>query len=192
MLSCHETGEMSERPSCVAERAPIRKSARMSVANETMDAVTGKVAWALRGPSAKIIHSGECDVSVDALSSLWLDELDFSDCDELSHYFSYDLTVGNKIVSTGTALFCMPKHYNFIDPRITVERAGDSLTVSAKAYAKSIELYCDDADFVVSDNFFDLNADSVEVRILRGNPLKVKARSVFDIAFDIANVSQPL
>ncbi|MCL2030452.1 MAG: glycoside hydrolase family 2 protein [Oscillospiraceae bacterium] len=182
MLSCEETGEMSQRPSCVAQPAPIRKTARLSVANETRDAVRGTVRWVLRGPSAEVLRSGEQAVAVDALSSRWLEEMDFSDCDELAHYISYELTAGDETVSSGTALFCMPKHYKFADPKLTVARDGAVLTVTAAAYAKSVELYSDEDDFLLSDNFFDMNAGRVSVRLLRGDPRHVSVRSVYDLA----------
>jgi len=181
MLSCHETGEMTERPSCVMQYEPIKKAARLCVANETLNLVYGTVRWALRDPFANILKSGNSVVTAGALSSIWLDELDFSDCCELSNYFSYELIVDDKIVSSGTALFCMPKHFEFADPKLKIERKGNEITVSSSAYAKSIELYSDDSDFVLSDNFFDLNAGSVTVKILRGDAMDIKARSVYDI-----------
>lgn len=181
LLSCRETGEMTERPSCVIQPAPIRKAARLSLSNETRQSVTGTVRWALRDPSAAVLKSGEKTVNVDALASQWLDELDFSDCDELSHYFSFEFLHGTTVVSSGTALFCMPKHFAFQDPALCVTRNGDTLTVTASAYAKSVELYSDDEDFVTEDNFFDMNAGNVRVRILRGDPHGVKARSVYDL-----------
>jgi beta-mannosidase len=107
---------------------PIRKAAKLSVANETMDEVSGSVRWALRDPSAKVQKSGEQKVKVEALSSLWLPEFDFSDCNELSDYFSYELEIDSEIVSSGTVLFCMPKHYNFTDPKLTIKREGQFVT----------------------------------------------------------------
>ena len=181
MLSCRETGEMTERPSCVAQPEPIRKAARLSVANETAEAVSGTVRWALRDPSANILQSGEVAVTVDAFSSLWLDEMEFTDRDELSEYLSFEFIVGGKPVSSGTALFCMPKHYSFIDPKLQVVQNGGAITVTASAYAKSVELYSRDEDFILSDNFFDLNAGSVTVRILRGEAGEIRARSVYDL-----------
>jgi len=181
MISCHETGEMTERPFCVDQPVPIKKAAKLSVANETMHKVSGVVRWALRDASAKVKMSGENKVSVEALSSLWLPEFDFSDCDELSDYFSYELEVDGKVVSSGTVLFCMPKHYNFVDPDLSVKLDEKYITVSAKAYAKSVELYSDDEDFVLSDNYFDINADSVTVEVLRGNLQNVKVRSVYEL-----------
>jgi len=181
MVSCHETGEMSERPSCVAQPEPIKKAAKLSVANETMSDVSGVVRWALRRAAGEVQKSGEYKVKVKALSSLWLPELDFSDCDELSDYFSYELKVDGQIVSSGTVLFCMPKHFNFVDPKLSIKREGKFLKVTAEAYAKSVEIYSEDEDFVLGDNYFGINAGSVTVEILRGNPQRLKTRSVFEI-----------
>nr|AGS53126.1 beta-mannosidase [uncultured bacterium contig00040] len=181
LISVEETGEMTERPSCVTERAPIKKAARLNVANEALEPVSGVVKWALRDPSGGILKDGEASVDVPALTSLWLDAMDFSDCDELSHYISYEFLMGGKVVSAGTTLFCAPKHFNFIDPKLSVTRDGDALTVTAEAYARSVELYSDEDDFVLSDNFFDISAGSATVRILRGDPKDVKARSVYDV-----------
>ncbi|MCL2820388.1 MAG: glycoside hydrolase family 2 protein [Oscillospiraceae bacterium] len=181
MISCNETGEMTERPFCVAQPEPIKKAAQLNVANETMEKVSGVVKWALRDPSGKILKSGEEKVSVNALSSLWLPEFDFSDCCELSNYFSYELEVAGKPVSAGTVLFCMPKHYTFLDPKLSVKRNGKEITVSAQAYAKSVEIYSEDEDFVLSDNYFDINGDSVTVELVRGDPKNLKVRSVYNI-----------
>jgi len=181
MISCCETGEMTERPSCIAQPAPIKKATHLSVANETLDSVTGTVKWALRNPLGEIKQSGEQAVTVSPLSSLWLDEIDFSDCDELSDYFSYSFNINGIEVSSGTVLFCMPKHYNFVDPELTVSQKNDTITVTASAFAKSVEIYSDDCDFVLSDNFFDINSGSKTVRILEGSPTKIKARSVWNI-----------
>jgi beta-mannosidase len=181
MVSCAETGEMTERPSCVAQPEPIKKAAKLSVANETISEVAGVVRWALRNAKAAVLKSGEFKVKVKPLSSLWLSELDFSDCDELSDYFSYELEVEGKIVSSGTVLFCMPKHFNFVDPMLSATRTERSITISAKAYAKSVEIYSEDEDVTLSDNFFDLNADSVTIDIIRGSPQRLQVRSVYEL-----------
>jgi len=181
MISCHETGEMTERPSPVAQYKPIKKAAKLSVANETTSRVSGVVRWALRDAKAAVLKSGEHKVTVEALSSVWLPECDFSECDELSDYFSYEFEVKGEIVSSGTVLFCMPKHYNFADPKLSVKCDGMNITVTAESYAKSVEIYSPNEDFILSDNYFDINADAISVKILRGNPKDLKVRSVYDI-----------
>ena len=39
----------------------------------------------------------------------------------------------------------------------------------------------EDADLLLSDNFFDLNADEKRVRILRGKAESLRVRSVYDL-----------
>ena len=53
--------------------------------------------------------------------------------------------------------------------------------VSADAYARSVEISSLDCDLLLSDNYFDLNADEKEVEILSGDPKEIKLRSVYQI-----------
>ena len=52
--------------------------------------------------------------------------------------------------------------------------------MSAKAYARSIEIRCG-ADTVLEDNYFDMNAGERRIRILRGTAGAISLRSVYDI-----------
>ena len=58
---------------------------------------------------------------------------------------------------------------------------GDEIVVRSKAYAKSVEIYSMDSDFILSDNFFDMNKGEVKIKVLSGKPKGLKVRSVFDI-----------
>ena len=58
---------------------------------------------------------------------------------------------------------------------------GDEIVVSAKAYAKSVEIRNENEDLVVSDNYFDLNADEKRIRVINGDTGSLKLRSVYDI-----------
>ena len=78
-------------------------------------------------------------------------------------------------------LFCAPKHFNFVDPELTLAVEEDMIVVSAKAYARMVEIVCEDGDVVFEDNYFDLNADTRRIRILRGEGTKFFVRSVCDI-----------
>ena len=53
--------------------------------------------------------------------------------------------------------------------------------MTASAYAGSVELVCEDGDVVLEDNFFDLNATTRTVRILRGTGTRFSARSIYNI-----------
>jgi beta-mannosidase len=181
MLSACEEGVITQDTNTNAEPYTVKKSARLSVANETLFTFEGVVRWALRNADAEIIREGETAVSVPALTSLWLDELDFADAGLYDNYISFELS-DNKggYISSGTALFCLPKHFRFINPALRAEAGEGFITVHAAAYARSVEIDCG-ADVLLEDNYFDMNAGSRTVRVLRGKPGDVMLRSVYDI-----------
>ena len=184
LLSCEETGELSERPYCIAEPAPIRKAARLCLSNETMTQVRGRACWELRSPAGEVLVSGQQEVEAGPLSSVWLEELDFSEYDELGVYFSYRF-VGQGCEEGGdisTVLFTAPKHFPFADPQLVCTREGNRLTVTARAYARLVEIQGVDGDVKLSDNYFDMNPGSRSVVILEGDASDFRVRSVYDIA----------
>lgn len=181
LLSCAEEGVLTQDPNVNAEPYEVKKSIRLNVSNETMNAVCGKVRWALRAPDASVIESGEEAFCVPALSAQWFDEVAFPKAPLRASYVSYDLELDGAWVSGGTALFCPPKHFEFVDPKLELSVNGDEITVTAHAFCKGVEIVCEDGDCLFSDNFFDLNADSRTVKILRGSGSKFSVRSVYDI-----------
>jgi beta-mannosidase len=181
LLSCAEEGVLTQDPNVNAEPYEVKKSMRLNVSNETMDAVCVTVRWALRAPDASIFESGEENLCVPTLSAMWLDEKAFPKAPLRGSYVSYELLINGEWVSGGTALFCPPKHFEFLDPKLTLSADGGEITVSARAYAKGVEIVCEDGDCLFSDNFFDLNGGSRTVKILRGSGAKFSVRSVYDI-----------
>jgi len=139
------------------------------------------VRWQLRRNDASVVKHGEETVCVSALTSLWLDKVNFPDVDLHTQYASYELEQSGTILSSGTVLFCAPKHFCFPDPKITVRTEGDTLFVSAEGYAKGIELLNEAQDWVLEDNYFDLNGGTRAVKILSGTADRIHVRSVFDI-----------
>ncbi len=181
LISCHEEGVLSQDSNVNAEPFELKKSARLNVSNETMAPFTGTARWSLRRSDASVIEEGSFEVNVPALSAIWLDEQDFSDRDTYGCYYAYELTdASGAYVGGGTVLFCPPKHFRFEDPKLTASVDGDEIVVRASAYARSVEIQCG-RDAVLADNFFDMNAGERRVKVLRGTPGCVKARSVFDI-----------
>ena len=77
-------------------------------------------------------------------------------------------------------LFCPPKHFRFLDPKLEAFVKNGEIVVKAHAYARSVELVCE-GDALLEDNFFDMDAGERRIRIVRGEPGKVTARSVYDI-----------
>lgn len=182
LISCEEVGEMTERPFCIMEPKPIEKSARLNIANETMQAIEGVVTWALRQPSGDVIVSGEETVTVPALTSIWFEKMDFSACDELRNYFSYELKIDDTCVSKGTCLFTAPKHFEFLNPNLSYRIDNNKIYIKAENYAKYVEIEGVDGDLKLSDNYFDMNAEEVVVEIIEGQATKLKLKSVYDIA----------
>lgn len=181
MISCEEIGELSERPFCVAQPAPIEKSARLHVANETMESVSGVVRWSLRRASGEVILDGAEEVRVEPLSGLWLSKMDFSSYDELEVYISYSFEQDGRVVSEGTSLFTAPKHFRFQDPKLHVRREGSELIVTAQAYAKQVAVEGVDGDVKLSDNFFDMNPGERRIEILEGEASEFTVKSVYQI-----------
>lgn len=181
MISCEEIGETTDRISVVIQPSDIETSARLCVANETAHSVNGLVRWALRDHKGAILKQEETPVSVTPFSSLWLDKIDFNCTDYLNHYMSFELEAGGVIVSSGTVLFTAPKHFRFLDPELTYTLDGNLLTVTAKNYAKSVYISSPDCDVILSDNFLDINADSVTLEILSGSPKTLQLCSLYDI-----------
>ena len=181
LISCHEEGILSQNTNVNAEPFALKKSARLNVSNETPQAFRGTVSWSLRRGDAAILREGSVAVQVDALSARWLEELDFSGEDTYDSYFAYELSdEAGAYVGGGTVLFCAPKHFRFRDPKLTTRLDGDTIVVSAAAYARSVEIRCG-ADVVLEDNFFDMNGGERRIRILRGTPGTLSVRSVYDI-----------
>ena len=182
MISCEEIGETHTRPFVVMQPdVDYSTQARLSVTNETTKDVCGTVNWELRSKDGTVLQKGEDDVTVPALSSVWLDNMDFNKTDVQNNYISYSFTVDGVVVSDGTALFTVPKHFNFLNPNLKYETDGDTITVYADAFAKNVEIYSPDSDFILSDNYFDMNAGTKTVKILEGTPKTITLRSVYDI-----------
>jgi beta-mannosidase len=62
-----------------------------------------------------------------------------------------------------------------------VSTDGVSVAVKAYGFARSVEIWSEDSDLLLEDNFFDMSGGEKTVRILEGRPSKLRCRSVFDI-----------
>jgi len=184
MISCHEEGLLTQDPNANHQplhKAAIEKSFRLCVANETTEDKKLTVKWALRDTKAKVIKEKSVPVKVSALSSLWLDKIDVPDIKLDDEYLSYHLYDGETVISEGTVIFSLPKFFHWEDPKLSYKISGDTITIKAAAYAKSVEIQNTNQDMVLSDNYFDMNAGEKKIKIISGKAGKLKLRSVFDI-----------
>jgi beta-mannosidase len=182
LLSCREEGLLTQNPNPIAEPYPLKKSIRLNVSNETMEEQSATVRWSLRGNASEVIIDGGARViSVPPLSSVWAPEVELQEADIYRDYVSYSCELGGEIISVGTVIFSMPKYFEFLDPRLQARREGDFLIVSARAYARGVEIRNADESLVLSDNYFDMDAGERRVRVISGDTDKLRLRSVFDI-----------
>lgn len=182
MISAEEEGELSQNPKINEYHpAPLEKSFRLNVCNETLRDVTGEVVWALRTPDGEIVRQNQQTLTIPAMSAKWLDKVDCADASLTGHYVSFAFVMDDVAVSEGTCIFCAPKHFEFVDPRLTVETRGDTLVVTSHAYAKQVWLESEDADLLLDDNAFDMNPGTKVVRVVKGTAEKVRVRSVWDL-----------
>ena len=179
-----------EKPSAVrsaasggiaAARGTVSESAGTGNPDSLAGIASGTTRLSHGQPSASV-SSGKCEITAAALSSVWLDRVDLPKLDVFTEYVSYEMEEKGEIISSGTVLFAPPKFFRFRDPQITLAAAADGsyIDVSASAYARGVEIE-GDADMLLEDNYFDMNAGTRRIRVLRGKPVNLRARSVFDI-----------
>ena len=149
--------------------------------NDTLNPVDGTVVATLRDSLGEPISRMEFPIHIDPHSVTHLDQIDYEKTDVKNNYLSYELIVDSEVISEGTVLFTAPKHFDFIDPELEVKVEGDEIVVKAAAYAKSVEIYSPDSDFILSDNFFDMNAGEKRIKVIEGEVGELLVRSVFDI-----------
>lgn len=183
-ISCEEHGEIDQRPSVVAEPKDIDISAKLHVANETFEDVSGTINWFLNTFDGQLLEKGSIDVTAESLDGVWTESLDFNKYSDKIRdlYLNFEFAVDGNIVSHGSTIFVAPKHANFANPNLCVIRDGNKITVHADSFAKMVEIYSDTEDFVVSDNFFNILPGDYTVEIESGDPKEIKVRSVYDIA----------
>jgi beta-mannosidase len=181
LISCAEEGILTQDTNPNAQPYEVEKAIHISVANESMKDEKVKVKWELRKNTGAIIRGQEEVLTVKKLSSVWLKKVVLSEAELYEDYVSYQLYRDEKILSFGTVIFCAPKYYRFLDPKLSVEAEGDCLIISAKTYARAAEIRNEQDDLVLEDNYFDMNPGKRCIRILKGKPEGLKARSVYDI-----------
>ncbi len=176
LLSCEEHGEIDQKPYVNTLPKEIDVSADLHVANETSEEVQGLVNWSLRMPDSSIVREGSFLVKVPAFDGVWLPHLDFNGEDPLKVHLYYELIIEGKQISSGTTLFCAPKHYAFLDPKLSVNVEGDTVTVTSQNYAKYVSVETEEGILRLDDNFVDMEAGTKVFHILQSRDFTVSAK----------------
>ena len=166
MISCEEQGWMTAAADMNREHFVFEKSIRLNVTNETLADRTVTAKWALRNSDGSVVRQEETQLTVPALSSVWMDKVEFPEVDYFSQYVSYEAWEGGNCISEGTVIFSYPKYFRYSNPNLTYRIEGDEIVVTAEAYAKGVEILNENEDLILSDNYFDMNAGEKRVKIL--------------------------
>ncbi|MBP3616524.1 MAG: glycoside hydrolase family 2 protein [Lachnospiraceae bacterium] len=183
LLSCEEEGILTQDTNPNAEPYEVIKSVRFNVSNETPETKKVLVEWNLCNPKGEVLWA-QPGVTVEAepLSAVWLDKVELPQANlQEDHVFYTLLTENGDFISEGSVLFCQPKYYKFVNPELSLKLEGDEIVVTAKAYAKDVEILNENEDLVLSDNYFDMEPGEHRVKILRGKTNGLRVRSTYDI-----------
>ena len=159
----------------------LETKATLCVHNETRDTVKGVVRWQLADSKSGVLRSGEKAVEVAPMSVLLLDQIDFDKTDCEQNHITFELVVDGKVVASGSEVFAQHKYYNYQNPNLKVRVEGDEVVVTSDAYAKYVEVYSESEDFILEDNFFDMEKGEKRIKIIEGAPTDLHVRSVYDI-----------
>ena len=181
LLSCEEESILTQDTNPNAEPYDVIKSVRFNISNETMQDKNVTVRWQLRDAKGMVKESHEETVAVSALSAVWLEKAALTRADLYEDHVSFTLWENDEVISGGSVLFCQPKYYRFVNPELSVRAEGDEIVVSAKHYAKDVEILNENEDILLSDNYFDMEPGEYRVKVLRGDTKNLRVRSTCDI-----------
>ena len=187
--------------------APVLMSLRgegpdveIHVTNDLLSSIQARIDWKLRKSSSEIIAQGIVDTQVSKLTAKQCGRLSFDEYltkdNKRNVYLECTLNVNGEQTTVTTFMFTKPKHFNFLNPKLTYEvietKDTFEINISSKAFAKFIELDLKTADCKFNDNYFDISRGDVRtVRVkkeslseslsLESFKSQLKLRSVYDI-----------
>jgi beta-mannosidase len=174
----------------------------VNVSNEKKKEFRGYIKWRVRSNNTKIISEGvsrEFTIPPCTAADVLTITKDITGVDENMYgkvYLEYCLMHDSAIISDSTYMYCLPKQFEFLDPKISfkADKVGDKyrITLTSKAFAKGVYLDFDDTDCVFSDNWFDMHGTDVYVLVntdalppyytVREVRENLKIKSYFDLA----------
>lgn len=182
LLSCEETGMLSEEININGENETFCPAVRFNVSNESAEERSVLIEWELRNNDGEILKSGAKETVVDAFRTVWLEKEEFEEIDIFKTYISYRLIEGTDILSRNSVIFTPPKYFHFVNPHLTVKTEGEEIIIESKAYAKCVEIQNREENLILSDNYFDMNPGIYRVKVYQGELEELQIRSVYDIS----------
>lgn len=132
--------------------------------SDALEDFAGTIQWKLMTVTGEIKKSGEQAVKIQAQHSEEVMELEFalSPEEKFNTLFVAELWDEQQLVTTQTVTFHPDKHINYVDPQletsITVKEQNAEIQISAKNFARFVEVKLEGIDTIFSDNYFDIPA----------------------------------
>ena len=138
----------------------------VNVANEKLEKFNGYIISGVMKNDLTCVYKTRTKVSVGALSSLDIVTFDMKEYKRSrdAFFFAELYDENGELISSSSELFCEPKHFIFLEPKISLStrKDGDTvyLTLAAKNYARAVQISFGSHDLHLSDNYFDLFSDT--------------------------------
>jgi beta-mannosidase len=182
LLSADVETALTQNMDINAQPYEMKKSAVFHISNETFSAFSGKIKWFLCDNCGNVLRKDEHMANVKPLSVYAMEKIDFKEADIYCDFVRYELyDMSENLMSAQSILFCEPKYFRFLKPEIDCLIDGKTIKLTCKGFAKNVEVITEDADELLTDNYFDLFNESKTISVIRGNVENIRIRSVFDI-----------
>lgn len=138
----------------------------INIANEKMSEFNGYVIAGIIKNDRTCVQKERYDVKIDALTSRDIVTLSLKAYQNSREdaFFAELYDENGVLLATTSELFCEPKHFNFLEPKITVSAKKENDTVylelASDVYARAVEISFNSYDLHLSDNYFDLFSDT--------------------------------
>jgi beta-mannosidase len=147
----------------IVDQPPLQS---LAVTNDNLYAADVVLRWQLETVSGDVLASGEEAAHVPAQSAVAVKTFDFSgkvgDDNRRDVVFVAELWREGEREALQTSTFVPTKHVRLTDPGLSadVKLVDDEveITITAKAYARLVEIALEGVDVVFSDNYFDVPA----------------------------------
>ena len=73
-------------------------------------------------------------ITVPALTSVWLDKVEFPNVDLYNEYISYELEKEGVIVSNGSVNFSYPKYFRYENPNLSYTVNGNEISIAGETF----------------------------------------------------------
>ena len=153
-------------PVTASAKACGEKEARIYVVNELQNEFAATLYYEIRENGKAILSKEKQDITVKGHSTLEVKVTLPSEFNEEKEYIAFGILQDGQTVYEDTLLLVKPKHFDLQDPELKAEviDKGDAfeIQISSEAYAHRAYIDLSKADFIASDNYFNLSAGNTK------------------------------